>query len=173
MDQKAIDHVPPNARAGLIAMNVGKPLAHLTDATRPAFARTVCSRYLDGEQMQNLADEFGVTRMRMYQILIEGDSDAWRSAQSSKALALFEDTLAELNAAPDGLSLARARETHKSAQWQLEKLLRRLYGDDKTAIQINAEGQVSVQIVSFAGDASKPDLGVDLGASHGRTIEQS
>ncbi|MCR4298098.1 MAG: hypothetical protein NUV75_04985, partial [Gallionella sp.] len=138
-------------RAGLLAMNAGKPLAHLTDTTRPVFARMLASRYLDGEDIASLAVEYDVTRDRLYQILVEGDSDAWRSAQSAKALTAFQDTKEQLESAPDGLSLARARELHKSAQWQLEKLLRRLYGDDKTAINVNAAGQVSIQIVSYSG----------------------
>jgi len=149
MDDK-LANVPAHARAGLTKMNAGKPLAHLTDKTRPDFAREIASRYLDGEEIGDMATEYGVTRDRLYQILVEGDQDAWRSAQSAKALGAFQDTLKELHAAPDGLSLARARETHRSAQWQLEKLLRRLYGDDKTAINVNAAGQVSIQIVDYS-----------------------
>jgi hypothetical protein len=39
--------------------------------------------------------------------------------------------MTELEEAPDALSLARAREKVRSAQWELERLLRRLYGQDR------------------------------------------
>ena len=151
---------------GLQAMNQNKPLAHLNKETRPIFARSVLNRYLDGEDMQDIAKEFGIKRARLYQIIVEGDSEAWREAQSAKALQAFEDTLQALHDASDGLELARARETHKSAQWQLEKLLRRLYGDDKAAISINAAGNVSIAVVSY--DSGKNDA-IDAEITH--TIE--
>lgn len=145
-----MDNVPAHAKAGLAVMNANKPLAYLTKETKPAFARALADRYVDGEEIADLATEFQVTTPRLYQLLVEGDSDAWRSAQSAKALQAFQETLQAMNASEDGLSLARAREAHKSAQWQLEKLLRRLYGDDKTAVNINAAGQVNIQIVDYS-----------------------
>ena len=145
-----LDNVPEHARPGLLAMNANKPLAHLSKENKPAFARSIADRYLDGEEIADIAVEYKVTTPRLYQLLVEGDSDAWRSAQSAKALQAFQVTLDAMNASEDGLSLARAREAHKSAQWQLEKLLRRLYGEDKTAVNINAAGQVAIQVVSYS-----------------------
>ena len=131
-------------------MNAGKPLAHLTKETKPQFARDIVERYLDGEEIADLARELHVTSDRLYQLLIEGDSESWRSAQAAKALNSFFTTRAEMKQSQDGLGFARAREGHKSAQWELEKVLRRIYGDDKTAINVNAAGNVQIQVVSFS-----------------------
>ena len=150
-----LSNVPEHTKVGLLAMNSQDPLSHLSAKTRPDFARSIVSRYLDGEEIEDMASTIGVTPGRLYQILIEGDSEAWRSAQASKALEAFRSTFKELEGATNGLMLARARETHKSAQWQLEKLLRRLYGDDKTAINVNAAGNVTIQVVSFSDQSAQ------------------
>lgn len=96
-------HVPAHCRAGLAAAHAGLPLAHLTDQTRPAFAASVCERYLDGEEICDIAAQYGVTRHRLYQILLAGDADAWRSAQAARALAAYQDTMEEMRVAPDAL----------------------------------------------------------------------
>lgn len=144
-----LSHVPERARPGLQAMNSGKPIGMISQQEKKELVASWIARYIDGEEIQTLANELGLTRPRLYQLLTEIDADSWRSAQSAKALTKFEDTLAALNSASDGLTLARAREAHKSAQWELERLLRRLYGEDKSQINVSGEG-ITIQLVSFA-----------------------
>lgn len=145
--------IPAHYQAGLDKMNSGKPLAYLTDATRGDFARRVADRYLDGESMQDIADQYGVTRTRLYQIMLQADPETWRASQAPHALTDYEDSVKGIKEASDGLSLARARELNRAAQFRLEVLLRRLYGRDQASFAINAQGHVSVQIVNYA-DAS-------------------
>lgn len=120
--------IPDHWKPGLAKANANRPLAHLD---KVEVAQLAISRYLQGEKAKDLAEELGITKPRLYQIMSEVDPEGWRSAQASVALADLDETLDDMKNAADGLSLARARELHKSAQWKAERLARKLYGDTK------------------------------------------
>lgn len=134
-----------------------KPLANLPAERRLEIAESVLTRYINGEQVAAMAPEYGVSDVTIYALLLREHEDDWKEVQRARALARLERSQEELKTAPDSLSLARAREQVRSAQWELERLLRRLYGQDAPAhtgqavsININlgaartapAEGQV-------------------------------
>jgi uncharacterized protein (DUF433 family) len=102
----------------------------------------VLQRYLSDETTKTIAADYGVTRQALGQFLLKHAETEWKSAQVARALARKESAEDDLETAPDALSLARARERLRAAQWDLERVCRRIYGQDAppvsaAAIQIN------------------------------------
>lgn len=142
-----------------------RPLRHISETERAQIAATVLDRYIAGEQVANIAPEYNTSDVTIYALLLREHQDAWKDIQTARALARLEraqDALATLSdrldsaeTALDALSLARIREQTKllevkvkSAQWELERLLKRLYA---TAQEITGAGGgvLQVEIVRF------------------------
>jgi hypothetical protein len=105
-----------------------RPLHQVQPEERARIAHNVLDRYINGEQVANIAPEYGVSDVTIYALLLREHQDAWKDIQTARALARLEQSQDELQIAPDALSLARARERVRSAQWELERLFSRLYG---------------------------------------------
>ena len=91
--------------------------------------RPVLERYLEGEELADIAADYQVHPKALnYHLLKDHVREAWRNAQVAVSLAEKQEAEAVLRAAPDALSLARAREILRSAQWDLERLEGRLFG---------------------------------------------
>lgn len=105
----------------------------------------ILNRYLSDESTADIAKDYGVTRQALGQFLLKTAENEWKDAQVARALARkeqAEDDLEDAEKTPDALSLARTRERLKAAQWDLERVCRRIYGQDAppagaTAVQIN------------------------------------
>lgn len=95
---------------------------------RPEIAQTAIARYLDGERIEDIAKAYGVHRKRLYQILLEHDVEGWKCAQVAAAIERLEDAKALIDNTNDALDIARARESAKIAQWELERVCKRVYG---------------------------------------------
>jgi hypothetical protein len=112
-------------------MNADKPL---TKYEPKALAAQVIDRYMDGEKVADIAKQLGLKGgEQIYRLLCTHAEEDWKSAQASRALVEYERAKEGLDSASDGLSLARAREQIKTAQWELERVLRRLYGQEAPA----------------------------------------
>jgi hypothetical protein len=105
-----------------------RPLHQVAPEERARIAHNVLDRYINGEQVANIAPEYGVSDVTIYALLLREHQEAWKDIQTARALARLEQSQDELQTAPDALSLARARERVRSAQWELERLFSRLYG---------------------------------------------
>ena len=117
--------------------------------------KTVLQRYLSDESTKSIAAGYGVTRQALGQFLLKHAESDWKDAQVARALARKEAAEDQLDAIGSRiqesdaeerlkltLSLAHAREQLRSAQWDLERVCRRIYGQDAPAniqvpIQIN------------------------------------
>ena len=132
-----------------------KPLANLPAERRAEIAHSVLTRYINGEQVAAMAPEYGVSDVTIYALLLREHEDDWKEVQRARALARLEKSQHELETAPDALSLARARERVRSAQWELERLLRRLYGQDQPA----SSGQVVHINIDLGAVQSPPSDG--------------
>jgi len=99
------------------------------------------TRYMNGESGVDIARSFGVTRQALSLYMLRHAEDQWRDVQVAKALTRLEQAEDAMEGAPDMLALSRAREQARSAQWQLERLCRRIYGQDVpqsvAAVQVN------------------------------------
>lgn len=114
-------------------------------ALRDTDPKVILQRYLSDETTKQIADSYGVTRQALGQYLLKAAEAEWKDAQVARALARkesAEDDLESVEKTPDMLSLSRARERLKAAQWDLERVCRRIYGQDAppqgaNAVQIN------------------------------------
>lgn len=103
---------------------------------REANPVTILQRYLSDESTKDIAKSYGVTRQALGQFLLKHAEEDWKEAQVARAIARKEKAEDDLESALDPLSLARARELLKAAQWDLERVCRRIYGDDKAQVTV-------------------------------------
>lgn len=104
--------------------------------------KAVLDRYLAGETSPQIAASLGVTKQALSHWLARTAEDEWKSAQFVRAFTRKEEAEDLLDRADNALDLARAREILRSAQWDLERVCRRIYGQDAppgstAALQIN------------------------------------
>ena len=108
----------------------------------------ILSRYLADEKSADIAASLGVTRSALNQWLLKTCEDQWKEAQVARAITRKETAEDGLEEAKDPLQLAKARELLKSAQWELERVCRRIYGEERnTTIAVNP-----VLIIQIAGE---------------------
>ena len=137
---------PRNWEKGLAVMNQGKPL----QGKNKAFAVEVLQRYLSDESTKEIAASLNITRQALGAWLLQIAEDEWVAAQVARAVARKEKADEDMEVAADGLALARAREQLKSAQWDLEKLFRRLYGD-----KVQIEHGINLDTLDVLASASE------------------
>jgi predicted transcriptional regulator len=106
-------------------------------------ADTILARYLAEESTTQIAKSLGVTRSALNYWLLENCEKEWRSAQVIRAMKRKEDAEDAIDQASDALTLARAREALRAAQWDLERVCRRIYGQD---VPVNAGSGVQINI---------------------------
>lgn len=90
----------------------------------------ILARYLSTETTVQIAADYGATREALVQYLLKHAEDDWKEAQVVRAIGRKEAAEDALAIADDPMKLARARELLKSAQWDLERVCRRIYGQD-------------------------------------------
>jgi predicted transcriptional regulator len=106
-------------------------------------ADMILARYLAEESTTQIAKSLGVTRSALNYWLLENCEKEWRSAQVIRAMKRKEDAEDAIDQASDALTLARAREALRAAQWDLERVCRRIYGQD---VPVNAGSGVQINI---------------------------
>lgn len=122
--------------------------------------KTILDRYLSDESTKDIAATYNVTRQALGQFLMKHAEEQWKDAQVARAIARKESAEDDLETAADALSLARARERLRAAQWDLERVYRRIYGQD-----VPVNGNAAVQInINLRGDNKKNDAQVIDGA---------
>jgi transposase len=103
--------------------------------------KDVLERVLNEESTKDIAKSLGVTRSALNQWLLSTAETDWKAAQVIRAHKRKDEAEDEIETAADPLSLARAREKLRAAQWDLERVCRRIYGQDAPttaqAVQIN------------------------------------
>jgi hypothetical protein len=131
---------------------------------RAADPKDVLNRVLNEESTKDIAASFGVTRSALNQWLLSNAEDDWKAAQVIRAFKRKEEAEEALDNvrteleglsiddaegkggidktnASTSLSLARLRACEaslKSAQWDLERVCRRIYGQDAPPQGVNA-----------------------------------
>jgi hypothetical protein len=122
---------------------------------RESDPKTILQRYLSDESTKDIAASYGVTRQALGQYLLSVAETEWKEAQVARAVVRkdgADDELARIREAIKTadqeerhrlkLSLACAEAELRSAQWDLERVCRRIYGQDQglgggNAVQIN------------------------------------
>jgi hypothetical protein len=109
-------------------------------------------RYEKGEQVRQICASYDVSNVTLYKRIIDVAEDEWKAIQVARALSIKERAEEEIQSAPDALSLARARDALKAAQWDLERVCRRIYGQEPAAVL--GSGVINITIGINRGDAA-------------------
>lgn len=134
----------------------------MSTALVPINVQDVLARYEAGEEIRDICKSYGTSHVTVYKRVIEHAEEAWKAVQVARAIARKEAAEEELDTAPDMLTVARARERLKSAQWDLERVCRRIYGTDSPPNQGQGVIQINIGITrpeSVNISASQPDSG--------------
>jgi hypothetical protein len=131
---------------------------------RDVKADDVLERYLAGETSPQIAKSLGVTKQALSHWLITNAEGEWKSAQLVRALTRKDEAEDLMDKAATPLDLARAREQLRGAQWDLERVCRRIYGQDAPAVQqavqvninLRREGATNAGSVELVQD-NKPE----------------
>ena len=128
-------------------------------ALRETDPKLILQRYLSDETTEQIAGSYGVTRQALGQYLLKTAEAEWKDAQVARAIARkekAEDDLEDATKTPDMLSLSRARERLRAAQWDLERVCRRIYGQDAPPQGVNAV-QININLKRGA-DQTAPEV---------------
>lgn len=125
----------------------------------------VLNRYLTEQTTSQIAQQYGLSRKALTKWLRQQRPEEWKQAQIIRALAIKEDSEEGLQGAVDALSLARARELLKSAQFDLQAL----DNDYRPRQDVQITGTVTISHALQSISAAR--LGASLGAPEPKTIE--
>ena len=104
-----------------------RPLA-LAIKNDPEVIQRILVRSLNGEKLRDIAPEYGVSKQALQQQIIKYAPDDWRDTQAARAMVAYEEARDKLEEPLDLPDIARVREQIRSRQWELERLIPRLYG---------------------------------------------
>jgi sarcosine oxidase delta subunit len=104
----------------------------------------ILSQVLTGKRTEDIAEELGTTRERLVYQLTTKAPEEWKASQLIRDIKRKEEAEDAIDDAKDLLELRKAEAKLKSAQWSLERVCRRIYGDvkedqstDKVSITLN------------------------------------
>ena len=123
----------------------------------------ILAEYLASPSTSLIAARYGVSRKAMVAWLRETRPELWKRVQILRALVRKEDSDEGLETANDALSLARAREMLKSAQFDLERLDSQTWGQKQEVnVQVDHRYQVEAGLFESALELVKSMRGVAL-----------
>ena len=152
------DELTPQQRGAMITHSGKSPIASLAEPDRKALLQYVIQRAMQDKRIKDVADEIGVHRTALNAALLKYCQEDWQEAQVARAMMVVEDAEEELETAADMPAISRARERLRSAQWQLERLHRRLFGQE--APDRLGSGVVHISIGISRADAAHTDTHV-------------
>lgn len=133
-------------------------------ALRETDPKAILERYLSDESTKQIAASFGVTRQALGKYLLAVAETEWKEAQVARAISRKESAEDDLDEIKDKiatadkeerdrltLTVSLARERLKAAQWDLERVCRRIYGQDVSPDQL---GRVSITLNIRGDDAT-------------------
>lgn len=94
-------------------------------------AKAILSRIIAGERTEDIAKGFNVTKEVLSYHLRTKATDDWKEAQVIRDIRRKEEAEDAIDSATDMLQLNKAMAKLKSAQWSLERLCSRIFGDIK------------------------------------------
>lgn len=129
--------------------------------------KSVLDRVLSDESTKDIAASLGVTRSALNYWLIEHCDVEWKAAQVVRAIKRKEEAEDDLDLATDMLSLQKAEKRLKAAQWDLERVCRRVYGQDNAAqvanaVQINISLRREQNEPAASDHPRRRDIAVDV-----------
>lgn len=140
-------------------------------ALQSADPQDILTRYLNDESTEDIAHSYGVSRGALYYYLRTKAEGVWRESQVTRALSVKEkadERLEAIQARIDAfktldketferekeacrLQLQLAREQASRAEWELERLMSRLYGQKQ---EVAVEHKYVIEVPAMAADAA-------------------
>ena len=112
--------------------SVGKPSGSENYGNlRGVDPKDVIKCYLADRLISEIATDYKVSRSALNQYLLRHAEEDWKEAQVARAITRKDAAEEAIDAASDPLALAKARESLKAAQWDLERTCRRIYGEER------------------------------------------
>lgn len=105
--------------------------------------RKILAQYVAGQGTEEIAKELSVSRRQLIYALTTKAPESWKEVVTIRAILRAEEAEDEIDNAKDMLALNKAREKLKSAQWNLEKVCRPIYGQDVPVVSVRP---VAIQI---------------------------
>lgn len=142
----------------------------------------VLARVVNDEKLADIAKDLGLSRSALNMALLEYAEEDWKKAQVARAQTRldrsreYRERMAAIfnkNATPEEIengiactteTLTLARDEEKSAQWELERLCKRIYGSDEAP---GSAGRVSITL-NIGGATPQYD---NEAPQHGRVID--
>lgn len=90
-----------------------------------------CRQAQRSRRTAEIANSLGTTKEKLGFFLRKHSPEDWKEAQVIRELRRKEEAEDEIDAATDLLQLNKANAKLKSAQWRLERVCRRIYGETK------------------------------------------
>lgn len=124
-------------------------------------------RYLSDESTKDIAATYDVTRQALGRYLLRHAEEDWKEAQVARAIARKEAAEDAMEVAADPLDLAKARELLKAAQWDLERVCRRIYGEERnTAVLVTP-----ILNITIAGEQLEQPRHVHVSLAHAQDVQ--
>lgn len=164
-----------------------RPFHNVPAERREQIALELLTGYAQGREIAEMAPSYGVSDVTAYALLIRDHEDEWKRAQEGRAVAKRDRATSDLQSlrqqlweaekAHDLLSLARIREQvrlaeiqAKRAEWELERVFRRIYGQDVTPEQL---GRISITLNIGGGNATNAVQHEPIQVDASEVIEQA
>jgi DNA-binding ferritin-like protein (Dps family) len=131
------------------------PIRALPEGDRAKLLDTVLAQYECGVSIYTLAEVLGVDNATLYRQLLKHRPEEWMEVRAARYHSQVEQAEKDMKEASDPLAVTRAREQLANARWMLERLQRKIYGQDQErqvgqAIQINIGIRRDAQTVENA-----------------------
>lgn len=109
------------------------PMALPQDLPVPEWfdAQAILAQLVEGKRTEDIAACLDVSREKLVYFLRTRAPEDWKEAQVIRSIRRKEEAEDEIDTAGDMLELQKAIAKLKSAQWDLERVCRRIYGEAK------------------------------------------
>lgn len=135
--------------------------------------KQIAAKYLEGKDTDAIAKDLGVSRHKLVHYLTKHNPDDWKDAQVIRQIRRMEEAEDEIDSAASqgDYTKAKAYEIQlRSAQWALDKVLTRIYGEQREKPQANP---VQININLRRNDVTTQDAAKTVEAVEADVIEQS
>lgn len=132
--------------------------------------QTIIDRYLAGELTDKIAKDLDCTRQALWYHMMKHAEAEWKDAQVILALERKEKAQIAMDSATTALDLARAREQLKSAQWDLERVLKRIFGPSAEVTGKDG-GPLTVEIIRYSPTVIEGEVGESVDHSLASTSQ--
>ena len=137
------------------------PVHALKEADRNTLLDALLSHYEAGASIYDLAEKLGVSNTTIYRQLVKHRTEDWKEVSAARYQSIIERCEGQIKNADSALAVTRAREELANARWMLERLQRRIYGQDAPPAGVNA---VQININLRGSGATKQDNEDNSGA---------